>query len=193
MLSQQRAGDQEQRCQRKNSFTHPPPTALQVLVELAAWHEEAGEQCAACAWEQGSGGRQRQERHRQLQQSEGEQQQPGPQPKPWQAVLASLQHLHFLDAGANSPGAAHPAAPAALLAPLRRRCAVHALHIHLHGTPRQWRDPRRPWLGRESQALAAAATALAPGLGCTQREYFADAPPSLEAHFALIDAFDPRA
>lgn len=178
----------------------PPlgPTLVQVLAELAAWQEAAGERCAVCAWEQARAGQQGQRGRDHLQQQQQEQQeqeqgQLAQHPAPWQAVLASLQHLHFLDAGANSPGAAHPPAPAALLAPLRRRCAAHRLHIHLHGTPRQWHDPRRRWLGRESAALAAAAAALGPGVACTRREYFAGQPASLEAHFGVLQAFDPWA
>lgn len=173
------------------------PAPPQVLSELAGWQKAVGERCLVCAWEQGAAGAGGRDSNSQPQQPQEDQEkgprQLGPQSPPWQAVLASLQHLHFLDAGASSPGAAHPPDPAALLAPLSRRCATHKLCIHLHGTPRQWHDPRRRWLGRESAALAAAAAALGPGVACTKREYFSDQPPSLEAHFAILQAFEPCA
>ena len=69
------------------------------------------------------------------------------------ARMASLRDVHLLDAGALRRGAAHLTDAAtldALAAALRRRNA----RLHLHGTPRQWADARRPWLATEAEEVA---------------------------------------
>ena len=99
-----------------------------------------------------------------------------------------MRELHWLDAGANCRGAAYPASQP-LFQALACRCEAHALRLHLHGTPRQWHDPSRRWLGQEAAAMAAAAGAA--GVACSQREYFAGQAPSLEQHFAILEAFEP--
>ncbi len=106
----------------------------------------------------------------------------------WEAALAAVRELHWLDAGANSRGVAYPTS-AALFQALALRCAAHAVGLHLHGTPRQWHDPSRRWLGKEAAAMAAAAAAV--GVACRRRQYFAGQPPSLEQHFAVLQAFEP--
>ena len=106
----------------------------------------------------------------------------------WEATLAAVRELHWLDAGANCRGAAYPTSPA-LFQALALRCAAHAVRLRLHGTPRQWHDPDRRWLGREAAAMAAAAAAA--GVVCDRQEYFAGQPPSLEQHFAVLQAFAP--
>ena len=144
------------------------------MVELAAWQRQVGAGCAACAWQQ------------QLLQGAAASRNEG---AAWQGAMAAVHDLHFLDSGANSRGVAYPTDPA-LLQQLGRRCAAHALRLHLHGTPRQWRDPGRPWLGCEAAGLAAAAAAA--GVSCTCREYSTGQAPSLDQHFAVIDAFQPH-
>jgi hypothetical protein len=34
--------------------------------------------------------------------------------------------------------------------PHRGACRVAPLRVYLHGTPRQWNDPLRPWIGQEA-------------------------------------------
>ena len=93
-----------------------------------------------------------------------------------------------MDAGANSRGAAYPTSPA-LFQALAVRCVEHSVRLHLHGTPRQWHDPDRRWLGREAAAMAAAAAAA--GVACRKQEYFVGETRTLEQHFAALQAFDP--
>lgn len=141
--------------------------ALQVVEELAAWQQAAGTACAVCSW------------HALRQQQQA--------PREWE-VLARMQELHWLDAGANTKGAVYPATQH-VIAPLARRCPAHQLRLRLHGTPRQWHDPLRPWLGQEKEGMLAACHAA--GVACQARTYMQGQPASLEMHFAVIQAFDP--
>jgi hypothetical protein len=60
--------------------------------------------------------------------------------------------------------------------------------IHLHYSPRQIADPRRPWLRGEVHAFEAAAQRV--GLSCRLWTYEAAGDPqSLETHFDIIRAF----
>jgi hypothetical protein len=146
------------------------PVALQVAEELAAWQRLSGATCAVCTY------------------TAKQHQQPG-STTPWEQALAGIQQLHWLDAGANSPGAVYPTNPA-LLAELGRRCPAHRLLLHLHGTPRQWSDPRRPWLGREKHGMVAACAAA--GVTCCATTYFEGRQPSMDMHFGILEAFSPR-
>lgn len=64
-------------------------------------------------------------------------------------------------------------------------------HMFLHGTPRQWDDPTRPWIGREAARFHEMFGAA--GVRVTRRKYFADEPLSLEMHFEAIAAMRPEA
>jgi hypothetical protein len=98
-------------------------------------------------------------------------------PPPWEAAppggdaeaeevaarVRALRAAHLLDAGALRRGVAHVAQPPALLTALAAALrALRALRgargepvrVHVHGTPRQWRDARRPWLAREADSFA---------------------------------------
>jgi hypothetical protein len=88
----------------------------------------------------------------------------------------------FLDAGADTRGAAYPSP--AIVQTLGQRCPSHAVLLALHGTPRQWRDPQRRWLAAEAATAARAAR-----VPCSMTEHFSSQPPSLEQHFAVIEAF----
>jgi hypothetical protein len=125
--------------------------------------------------------------------------------------MAALRAAHLLDAGALRRGAAHLTDPhtlAALAARLRRAGA----RLHIHGTPRQWRDARRPWLAQEAAACARcasrqagymrrgrsltstqhAAARRALGDAAVLHRYFEDdsARPLLRMHFQILDVFD---
>ncbi|KAI3426084.1 hypothetical protein D9Q98_008052 [Chlorella vulgaris] len=140
----------------------------QMVEELAAWQRTAGMTCASCVFK----------RQHQL----------TPAGAAWPATLARIRELHWLDAGANPPGAVYPS-DLGTMKLLSRRCPSHSLHLHLHGTPRQWSDPRRPWLGQEKDAMLSAC-ALA-GVPCTTRLYFEGQPANLDMHFGVIQAFQP--
>ena len=65
------------------------------------------------------------------------------------ARLEALRQVHLLDAGAQRRGAAH-LVDAATLAALRRELRRRGVRVRVHGTPRQWADPARPWLAKEA-------------------------------------------
>jgi hypothetical protein len=60
------------------------------------------------------------------------------------------------------------------------------LRVILHGTPRQWDDPTRPWLAAEKNRCIAALSAA--GVLFEERKYFEGQPPSLLMHFECIAA-----
>ncbi len=68
------------------------------------------------------------------------------------ARARALRAAHLLDAGTTG-GGAH-LTDAALLAALAPRLRAARARVHLHGTPRQWRDPHRRWLAAEAAACA---------------------------------------
>ena len=65
------------------------------------------------------------------------------------ARLEALRQVHLLDAGAQRRGAAH-LVDGATLAALRRELRRRSVRVWVHGTPRQWADPARPWLAKEA-------------------------------------------
>ena len=65
--------------------------------------------------------------------------------------------------------------------------AAHpGLRVILHGTPRQWDDPARPWLAVEKNRCIAMLSAA--GVPVEERKYFEGQPPSLLMHFECIAA-----
>ena len=98
-------------------------------------------------------------------------------------LLSRLRHVHYVDAGLPARGA-HPtdAAVAAKLGALGR---PH--RIFFHGTPRQWRDPSRPWLKEEMERAVAMLDEA--GVPTASREYVSDAPLNLETHFRCVELF----
>ena len=66
--------------------------------------------------------------------------------------------------------------------------AQPGLQIFLHGTPRQWDDPLRPWLPIEKNRMLA--NLRAAGVPVTERKYFEGQDPSVLMHFESIAAMD---
>lgn len=100
-------------------------------------------------------------------------------------LLQRLVEVHLLDAGLCRPGSHLTDAEA--LRPIGRAASPPC--VCFHGTPRQWRDPARPWLVEEKDRSIAAFQSA--GVTVAQREYLQDSPLTLETHFALVEAFDP--
>ena len=117
--------------------------------------------------------------------------------------------MHYLDVACNAPGASHLAA-AGYRPALARLKELGAPAVWLHGSGRQWADPRRPWVVQEKDDFAASLAAA--GVRVEQRHYFqaATAPAGGEAggageaevagdgdadglkeHFGVLDRFDP--
>jgi len=76
------------------------------------------------------------------------------------ARMDSLRGVHLLDAGAQRPGAAH-LTDAATLAALRGELKRRGVRVRVHGAPRQWAEPSRPWLAREANNFVRCAALLA--------------------------------
>lgn len=67
--------------------------------------------------------------------------------------------------------------------------AQPGLHVFLHGTPRQWDDPLRPWIPMEKNRMLA--NLRAAGVPVTERKYFEGQRPGVLMHFESIAAMDP--
>eukprot|EP01052_Picozoa_sp_SAG31_P024553 SAG31_NODE_2096_length_6455_cov_2.145060_9_plen_89_part_00 len=74
------------------------------------------------------------------------------------------------------------------------------LKLYLHGTGRQWDDPRRPWVVREKTEFAAACRRT--GFVVSEQQYFGHAETEMVAeanaseehglkeHFGILDVFE---
>ena len=103
---------------------------------------------------------------------------------PARQLLARLAGVHYIDAGLNCRGA-HLTVPD-VITRLGRR--ARPPYVGVHGTPRQWDDPRRRWLREEKDESVALLRAA--GLRVTERLYFGEEEPSLAMHFACVGAFE---
>jgi len=122
-----------------------------------------------------------------------------PPSKATEALLEAVTQLHYLDVGLNCRGAfmTDPNVANSL-----QRLAAGGVgergadvqpklpHVFLHGTPRQWDDPTRPWVGREAQTSARLLRNA--GLPVTVQKYFRDHKPSLAMHFDVLQKFCTR-
>jgi len=99
------------------------------------------------------------------------------------ALLDRLVAVHWVDAHR------FPTNPA-VVAAFARELGARGASIALHGTPRQLQDRSRRWIAAEHDRFLAL---LQQQHGCVKfsdTRLFWDKPPSLEAHFAALDAFD---
>lgn len=103
-------------------------------------------------------------------------------------LLDSIHVTHFLDAGLNCRGV-HVTDPQVVSWLGVRRGRV-PLQVHLHGTPRQWGDRRRPWIAAEKDRFHAlmALAGFEPGTSLYAHTYFEGQPASLRQHFDIISA-----
>lgn len=99
----------------------------------------------------------------------------------WESVDA----VHFVDAGLTVPGNIFPVGPEELAA--LRAVACEGFAVWLHGTPRQWEDPARPFVAEETQAFAQRCQVA--GLKVERRCYGAGWPPNLNLHFDSLRCF----
>ncbi|KAK3277288.1 hypothetical protein CYMTET_14695 [Cymbomonas tetramitiformis] len=95
--------------------------------------------------------------------------------------------LHYVDVGLNSRGA-YPTDPRVLNV-VPQIAASRPFRMAFYGTPRQWEDPRRPFMKAEKDRCLKLLSEA--GARCTHRMYYENEPLSLEMHFAIIDDFDP--
>lgn len=109
-------------------------------------------------------------------------------------VLSSISEVHYVDVGLNCAGAYitdHEV--------IERICGYVAdagrnLRFVLHGTPRQWSDPSRPWIRKEKdimiKLLRKEAERCEGRLLASEKLYFEGKPRSLLMHFEILEAMD---
>ncbi|GLI69052.1 hypothetical protein VaNZ11_013594, partial [Volvox africanus] len=98
------------------------------------------------------------------------------------ALLDSIHAVHFFDAGLNCRGV--HLTDLGVTALLGKRHSRRALVVHLHGTPRQWADRRRPWIAQERDRFLGLLGEF--GVPAFLHHYFEGQMPSLRQHFDLI-------
>lgn len=108
--------------------------------------------------------------------------------------LRSISEFHYVDVGLNCRGAY--LTDHTPIDQVARGLMIHnsSLRFVLHGTPRQWCDLNRPWIREEKdslfQLLRDAGEKYGGRLQVSERFYFADAQPTLQMHFEIIDSMD---
>ncbi|PSS24108.1 UPF0565 protein like [Actinidia chinensis var. chinensis] len=112
-------------------------------------------------------------------------------PNSKESLLDSITEIHYVDVGLNSAGAY--LTDGDVIERLSKRLMQRPARIRfvLHGTPRQWCDSRRAWIGNEKekmlQLLKSEAQKSGGKLHVCERLYFAGKPPSLQMHFEIIE------
>ncbi|GAQ90416.1 hypothetical protein KFL_006370010 [Klebsormidium nitens] len=111
-----------------------------------------------------------------------------------EAFLESITEVHYVDVGLICPGA-YLTDPQKL-SNVVRRGARNPLTIGLHGTPRQWEERRRPWIGEEKDRMLATLRAEAAAAGANsgfevfERGYCEGGKVGMRMHFEIVDLAD---
>jgi len=100
-----------------------------------------------------------------------------------------IDEVHYVDAGLNSRGAylTHPEI-IENLSGMQEHRRDRALKVFLHGTPRQWRDRRRKWVGDEKDRMVALMRKNK--MSVTERIYMEEEEASLAMHFRCLEAMN---
>lgn len=115
-------------------------------------------------------------------------------PSSSEGFLNSISEFHYIDVGLNCSGAY--LTDKAIIRNLGNYTVNNdsCISFFLHGTPRQWCDPCRPWIRKEKdlmlQLLGEEACRTEGKLKVFERFYFGDNNPSLHMHFGIIDAIN---
>jgi hypothetical protein len=109
-------------------------------------------------------------------------------------VLSSISKFHYVDVGLNCAGA-YITDHAVIKGIANYVCHTsNILCIALHGTPRQWSDPNRPWIladkDRMLELLNEEAKRCEGRLLLAEKKYFDGRPRSLLMHFEILEAMD---
>ncbi|KAL5211530.1 hypothetical protein ABZP36_022377 [Zizania latifolia] len=109
-------------------------------------------------------------------------------------VLSSISEFHYVDVGLNCAGAYitdHAVIKGII------NYVLHTsknLRFVLHGTPRQWSDPNRPWIRMEKDKmlnlLQDGAQKCEGRLVLSEKRYFDGKPGSLLMHFEILQVMD---
>jgi len=103
------------------------------------------------------------------------------------ALFKATSDMFWLDSGHNGTKCAYATSRKTLAALAETRTRVH-----VHVTPYQALDPRRPWIEREREQFVDCLRALRKSLeasGIYAQLHFLDDPPTLDMHFAVLDVF----
>ncbi|EMS65107.1 hypothetical protein TRIUR3_33734 [Triticum urartu] len=109
-------------------------------------------------------------------------------------VLSSISEFHYLDVGLNCAGAY--TTDHAVIKGIANYVSQTSdtLRFVLHGTPRQWSDPNRPWILAEKNTmlrlLQDEAKKCEGRLNLSEKKYFDGRPRSLLMHFEILEAMD---
>ena len=109
-------------------------------------------------------------------------------------ILSSISEFHYLDVGLNCAGAY--TTDHAVIKGIANYVSQTSdtLRFVLHGTPRQWSDPNRPWILAEKNTmlrlLQDEAKKCEGRLMPSEKKYFDGRPRSLLMHFEILEAMD---
>lgn len=112
-------------------------------------------------------------------------------PSSRESFFDSISEIHYVDVGLNSPGAY--LTDKIIIERIAERVIRKdkPMRFVLHGTPRQWSDPRRAWIREEKdkfrQLLESESKRSGGRLQVCERIYFADKCPDLQMHFEIIE------
>lgn len=111
-----------------------------------------------------------------------------------ESLLNSITEIHYVDVGLNSSGAY--ITDEDIINRISKRISEGAAGIRfvLHGTPRQWRDSMRPWIGKEKDTMVnlldLESRKSGEKLSVCERFYFANKPANMQMHFEVIESMD---
>ncbi|CAH2009980.1 unnamed protein product [Acanthoscelides obtectus] len=96
--------------------------------------------------------------------------------------MSRIKDMYWLDGGHNG-GKNTWITAKALLATL----AILKIRVHVHVSPYQIKDERRPWIGKEEKSFTE--TAKDVGVTILRTVHFEDLPPTLNVHFDILKVF----
>ncbi|PWA52586.1 hypothetical protein CTI12_AA454020 [Artemisia annua] len=111
-----------------------------------------------------------------------------------ESLLNSITEIHYVDVGLNCSGAY--ITDKDIITRISKLISERPLGIRfvLHGTPRQWRDSMRVWIGKEKDTmvhLLDTESQKSEGkLSVCERCYFANKPANMQMHFEVIESMD---
>ncbi|GJW65945.1 UPF0565 protein [Tanacetum coccineum] len=111
-----------------------------------------------------------------------------------ESLLNSITEIHYVDVGLNSNGAY--ITDQEIITRVSKLISERPLGIRfvLHGTPRQWRDSMRVWIGKEKDTmvhLLDTESHKSEGkLSVCERFYFANKLANMQMHFEVIENMD---
>lgn len=111
-----------------------------------------------------------------------------------ESLLNSITEIHYVDVGLNSSGAY--ITDKDVIERISKRISEGASGIRfvLHGSPRQWRDSMRIWVGKEKDTMVnlldAESRKSGEKLRVFERFYFGNKLANMQMHFEVIESMD---